>query len=145
MGFSRQEHWSAISFSKRNYRKKESEVAQLSPTVCDPVDCSLPGSSIHGISQARVLEGVAMSFSMRSPYSTLILSIPPLQEPILLSIVPFGEGNGNPLLCSYLENHMDGGDWWATVYGVAKSQIQLSNSHNTREDSIHGHHQMVNT
>ena len=85
----RTQEWVAISFSKRNYRKKESEVAQLSPTVCDPVDCSLPGSSIHGISQARVLEGVAMSFSMRSPYSTLILSIPPLQEPILLSILLF--------------------------------------------------------
>ena len=40
---------------------------------------------------------------------------------------------------------MDRGAWWATVYGVAKSQIQLSNSHNTREDSIHGHHQIVNT
>ena len=85
----RTQEWVAISFSKRNYRKKESEVAQSSPTVCDPMDCSLPGSSIHGISQARVLEGVAMSFSMRSPHSTLILSIPPLQEPILLSILLF--------------------------------------------------------
>ena len=89
--------WVAISFSKRNYRKKESEVTQSSPTVCDPMDCSLPGSSIHGISQARVLEGVAMSFSMRSPHSTLILSIPPLQEPILLSILLFW-GLGGVLL-----------------------------------------------
>ena len=38
-----------------------SEVAQLCPTLCDPMDCSLPGSSIHGIFQARVLEGVAIS------------------------------------------------------------------------------------
>ena len=92
----RTQEWVAISFSKRNYRKKESEVTQLSPTVCDPVDYSLPGSSIHGISQARVLEGVAMSFSMRFPYSTLILSIPPLQEPILLSILLFwGLGGGS--------------------------------------------------
>ena len=36
--------------------KKESEVAQSCPTVCDPVNCSLPGSPIHGIFQARVLE-----------------------------------------------------------------------------------------
>ena len=43
-----------------------------------------------------------------------------------LSIVPFGEGNGNPLQCSCLENPMDRGAWWATVYGAAKSQIQLS-------------------
>jgi hypothetical protein len=43
-----------------------------------------------------------------------------------LSIVPFGEGNGNPLQCSFLENPMDGGAWWVTVYGVAKSRTQLS-------------------
>ena len=38
-----------------------------------------------------------------------------------------GEGNGNPLQYSRLENSMDGGAWWATVHGVAKSQTQLSN------------------
>ena len=43
--------------------RKESEVAQSSLTLCDPVDCSLPGSSIHGILQARILEWVAISFS----------------------------------------------------------------------------------
>ena len=37
-----------------------------------------------------------------------------------------GEGNGNPLQCSCLESSMDRGAWWATVRGVAKSQIQLS-------------------
>ena len=37
-----------------------------------------------------------------------------------------GEGNGNPLQYSCLENPMDGGAWWATVHGVAKSQTQLS-------------------
>ena len=40
---------------------KWSEVAQSCPTLCDPVDCSLPGSSIHGILQARILEWVAIS------------------------------------------------------------------------------------
>ena len=35
-------------------------------TLCDPMDCSLPGSSVHGISQARTLEWVALSFSRRS-------------------------------------------------------------------------------
>ena len=43
--------------------KSESEVAQLCPTLRDPMDCSLPGSSVHGISQARVLEWVAIVFS----------------------------------------------------------------------------------
>ena len=44
--------------------KSESEVAQSCPTLSDPVDCSLPGSSIHGIFQARVLESGAIAFSV---------------------------------------------------------------------------------
>ena len=43
--------------------KSESEVAQSCPTLSNPMDCSLPGSSIHGISQARVLEWGAIAFS----------------------------------------------------------------------------------
>ena len=42
--------------------KSESEVSQLCPTLLDPMDCSLPGSSIHGIFQARVLEWGAIAF-----------------------------------------------------------------------------------
>ena len=47
-------------------RKEEREVAQSFPTLCDPIDCSLPGFSIHRIFQARVLEWVAISFSRGS-------------------------------------------------------------------------------
>jgi len=48
-------------------KEKESEVAQSCPTLCDSMDCSPPGSSVHGIFQARVLEGrVATSFSRGS-------------------------------------------------------------------------------
>ena len=43
--------------------KSESEVAQSCPTLSDPMDCSLPGSSVHGIFQARVLEWLAIAFS----------------------------------------------------------------------------------
>ena len=43
--------------------KSESEIALSCPTLLDPMDCSLPGSSAHGIFQARVLEWVAISFS----------------------------------------------------------------------------------
>ena len=46
--------------------KSESEVTQSCPTLCDPMDCSLPGSSVHGIFQARVLEWVAICFSSGS-------------------------------------------------------------------------------
>ena len=42
--------------------KSESEVAQSCPTLSDPMDCSLPGSSVHGIFQARVLEWGAIAF-----------------------------------------------------------------------------------
>ena len=43
--------------------KSESEVAQLCPTLCDPTDCSPPGSSVHGTFQARVLVWAAIAFS----------------------------------------------------------------------------------
>ena len=44
--------------------KSESEVPQLCPILSDPMDCGLPGSSIHGVFQARVLEWGAIAFSM---------------------------------------------------------------------------------
>ena len=46
--------------------KSENKVAQLYPTLSDPVDCSLPSSSIHGIFQARVLEWGAIAFSKKT-------------------------------------------------------------------------------
>ena len=48
--------------------ESESEVAQLCPTLCNPTDCSLPGSSVHGIFQVIVLEWVAISFSRGSSH-----------------------------------------------------------------------------
>ena len=57
LGFSRQEHWSGLPFPSP---MRESEVAQLCPTLSNPMDCSPPGSSVHGIFQARVLEWVPL-------------------------------------------------------------------------------------
>ena len=54
--------------------KSESEVAQSCPTLSDPMDCSLPGSSVHGILQARVLEWGAISFSSDPAYLTYMQS-----------------------------------------------------------------------
>ena len=51
--------------------KSESEVAQSCLTLSDPMDCSLPGSSIHGIFQARVLEWGAIAFSVLIPYTKI--------------------------------------------------------------------------
>ena len=52
--------------------KSESEVAQSCPTLSDPMDCRPPGSSIHGILQARVLEWVAIAFSLYSLLTVII-------------------------------------------------------------------------
>ena len=47
---------------KMKKRKKKKLAAQSCPTLWDPMDCNLPGSSVHGILQARILEKVAISF-----------------------------------------------------------------------------------
>ena len=80
---------------------------------------------------------------MATHSSTLAWKIPWMEEPGRLqsmgslrvghteqlhfncSLSCIGEGNGNPLQCSCLENPRDGGAWWAAVYGVAQSQTQL--------------------
>ena len=56
----------AVQGTLKSLLKKWSEVAQSCPTLCDPMDCSLPGSSIPGILQAGILEWVAIFFSRRS-------------------------------------------------------------------------------
>ena len=60
--------WKLILLNEENTMKceSESEVAQSSPILCDPMDFSLPGSSVHGIFQAVVLEWIAISFSRES-------------------------------------------------------------------------------
>ena len=125
--------------------KSESEVAQACPTLLDPMDCSLPGSLVHGILQARVLEWGAIAFSASSTISlisceagalngsnwvrnnTELSTVSETTEHLHFhfSLSCTGEGNGNPLQCSCLENPRDGGAWRAAVYGVAQSQTRL--------------------
>ena len=98
--------------------KRENEVAQSCPTLRDPMDCSLPGSSVHGIFQAGVLEWGAIAFSTflltvfaKDPWTSLVAqmvkNLPAVQEIWVQSLgcedYP-GEGHGNPLLYSSLEN-----------------------------------------
>ena len=52
--------------------KSESEVAQSCPTLSDPMECNLPGSSVHGIFQARVLVWGAIAFSRYADYATVM-------------------------------------------------------------------------
>ena len=142
--------------------KSESEVAQSCPTFRDPMDWSLPGSSVHGIFQAGALEWVAIAFSAVLCWKCSIVSRLLDQRrqwhptPVLLpgeshgwrslvgcspwgreksdtterfhfrfSLSCNGEGNGNPLQCSCLENPRDGGAWWAAIYGVLQSRTGL--------------------
>ena len=119
--------------------KSESEVAQLCPTLSDPMDCNPPGSSIHGIFQARVLEWGAIAFSNiginkimqndkfceenktsnvmegASQVALVVKNMPAnagdLRDPVL--IPGLGRSprgeHGNPLQYSCLENPMDRG------------------------------------
>ena len=52
------------------------------------------------------------------------------------SLSCIGEGNGNPLQCSCLENPRDGGAWWAAIYGVAQSRTQLNRLSSSSSQSI---------
>ena len=106
-------------------------IAQSSLTLCDPMDCSPPGSSVHRILQARTLEWVAFPPPRGLPNPGI--------EPNLLHLVHWqagslplappgkplgrspGEGKGYPLQYSNLENSTD-----CIVHGVEKSQTQPS-------------------
>jgi len=75
LGLSRQEHWSGLPFpSPLQESESESEVAQSCPTLRDPMDCSPPGSSVHGIFQARVLEWGAIAFSAMTNLDNILKS-----------------------------------------------------------------------
>ena len=68
LGFSRQEHWSGLPFpSPVHASEKWKWSRSVVSTLSDPVDCSPPGSSVHGIFQARILEWGAIAFSAFRP------------------------------------------------------------------------------
>ena len=75
--------------------KRESEVAQLCPTLSDPMDCSLPGSSVHGIFQARVLGWGAIAFSkIQTTYIMLGLIAQGVRILILIALIIIVEERG---------------------------------------------------
>ena len=82
LGFSRQEHWNGLPFPSLMH---ESETWKWSCSVVsdhhDPMDCSLPGSSVHGIFQARVLEWVAIAFSeIQNKYCQSLMCLPSIKK-----------------------------------------------------------------
>ena len=135
---------STIPFSLKKESEKCKLVTQSCQTLCDLMDCSPPGSSIHGILQARILEWVAISFSSGSFQSRIKPRSPALQVDSLSTEPP-----GKPTLRSKkggsskcLENSIDGRVWWAAVYGVAQSRTglkQLSSSSSSKWSNLTCH------
>ena len=106
--------------------KSESEVIQSCPTLSDPMDFSLPGSSVHGIFQVRVLECTNIPFSSHPCQYLLFVDFLRVTIQIdmrwyLIAI----------LICisltmsACLENPRDGGAWGAAVSGVTQSRTRL--------------------
>ena len=76
LGFSRQEHWSGLPFpSPMRASEKWKWSCSVVSTPSDPLDCSPPGSSVHGTFQARVLEWGAIAFSVYYIHVLLYYSI----------------------------------------------------------------------
>ena len=73
LGFSKQEHWSGLPFPSPVH-ESESEAAQSCPTPSDPMDCSLPGFSVHGIFQSSGLDWGAIAFSEMWPSCVQVYS-----------------------------------------------------------------------
>ena len=127
------------------------KLLQSCPTLCDPMDCSLPVYSVHGILQAGILKWVVMPCFPTQASNPRLLHFLHWQAGSLLccsfpggsdskasacnagdlglisgSGRSLGERNGNTLQNSCLENHMNRGAWRAAVHGVAKCWTQLS-------------------
>ena len=130
-------------------------VTQSCPTLCNPIDCSQPGYSVHGDSPGKntgvwvampssresstlffviFFQSLASFFSfgvcnLGFPGGSVVKSLPANAGDTGLisgSGRSPGEGNGNPLQYSHLENSVDRGAWRAIVHSVAKSQTSLS-------------------
>ena len=117
LGFSRQEHWSGLPFPSPMH-ESESGVAQLCPTLSDPMDCSSPGSSVHGIFQARVLEWDAIAFS--GIISRFCFSINSWPSWLFISIyLPLLVTQSCPALCNPIDYSLPG----SSVHEILQARI----------------------
>ena len=104
--------------------KRESEVAQSCPTLSDPRDCSLPGSSIHGIFQTRVLEWGAIAFS--DIYTHI-----------------------HTYVCIHIHTHLSGLSWWlrgkesAAMQEIQQMQVQSLGQEDPLEEEMTTHSRIL--
>ena len=121
MGFPRQEYWSGLPIpSPGDLPDPETEPG--SPTLQADALTSEPPGKPNGIIPC-ILVSLVAELVMNLPANTG--NIRDVGSVSGLKRSP-GEGNGNSLHCSCMENSMDRGAWWVTVHGVAESQTQLS-------------------
>ena len=89
----------SLSFAISEPKESESEVAQSCPTLCDPMDCSLPGSSVHGIFQATGLEWGAIAFSAGALYSNVKPQTRTSPEALFATVSRAGRRRSAATLC----------------------------------------------
>ena len=109
----------------------QSEVAQLCLTHCDPMDCSLPGSSVHGILQARILEWVATSFSRVSF---------PLKDPTWVSCI----ASRHFTFWATREAQIDGETVTDFIFGGSKITADGERNHEIKRHFLLGRKIMTN-
>ena len=141
MGFSRQKYWSGVPLPSPQVPLVVNNMPAnavdkrlgFSPQLgkipgrrkWQPTPVFLPGES-HG---QRSLAGY-------SPQGRKELDTTE-RLPFHFSLSCIGEGNGNPLQCSCLENPRDGGAWWAAVYGFAQSRTRLKRLSSSSSSTLH--------
>ena len=150
LGFSRQEYWSGLPFLSPG-DLPDPEIKSTSPTLQAG---SLPLSHL-GSPMLHQVDPTSKEKKAMAPHSsTLAWKISRTEEPgglqsmgslrvdttarlhLHFSFSCIGEGNGNPLQRSCLENPKDGGAWWAAVYGVEQSRTRLQRLRSSSSSSI---------
>ena len=133
LGFSRQEHWSGLPLSSPPYTTTGKTIALTRQTFFGKV-MSLLFNLLSRLVQRRQWQPTPAFLPGKSHgWRSLVGCSPWGREEsdmterlhFHFSLSCIGEGNGNPLQCSCLENPKDGGAWWAAIYGVAQSRTRL--------------------
>ena len=95
-------------------------------TLCSPMDCCMPGFPVRSLLKLMSIESVMPSnhLILCGPLLLLPSILPSIRVFSCVSAQVIGEGNGNPLQCSCLENPRDGGAWRAAIYGVTQSRTR---------------------